>query len=113
MAQLPHLGLTDHVRDHQNAQLVELRVGSAGKPMPGFDERIVDDSGDELPRGTMGNIVLGLPLAPTAVTTLWDDDGRFQRSYLERFGGRWLDTGDAGRVAAEGYVHVMSRSGMN
>lgn len=86
------------------------RPGSAGFPMPGFDVRIVDDAGDELPRGTMGNIVMALPLAPTAFTTLFEDEERFYRGYLLRFNGRWIDTGDAGIIDEDGYVHVMSRS---
>jgi len=86
------------------------RPGSAGLPMPGFDVRIVDDEGDEVPRGTMGNIVLALPLAPTAFTTLFQDEERFYRGYLLRFHGHWLDTGDAGMIDSDGYVHVMSRS---
>ncbi|EGC41875.1 AMP dependent synthetase and ligase [Histoplasma capsulatum var. duboisii H88] len=87
-----------------------VKAGSAGKPMPGFDVRIVNDEGDEVPRGTMGNIVLAMPLAPTAFTTLFNDDERFYKGYLKRFGGRWVDTGDTGMVDEEGYVHVMARS---
>jgi propionyl-CoA synthetase len=86
------------------------KPGSAGVPMPGFDVRIVNDDGDEVPRGTMGNIVLALPLAPSAFTTLFQDEERFYRGYLLRFNGRWLDTGDAGMIDGDGYVHVMSRS---
>ena len=78
--------------------------------MPGFDIRIVDDEGNPLPQGTMGNIVLGTPLAPTGLTTLWKDNERFYKSYMKRFGGRWMDTGDAGIVDEDGYVHIMSRS---
>ena len=87
-----------------------IRPGSAGKPMPGFDVRIVDDEGKEVPPGTMGNIVLASPLAPTGFTTLFNDPERFYKGYLKRFQGRWIDTGDAGMVDADGYVHVMSRS---
>ncbi|KAI4089927.1 MAG: hypothetical protein LQ344_005028 [Seirophora lacunosa] len=87
-----------------------IKPGSAGKPMPGFDVRIVDDEGNEVGRGSMGNIVLGMPLAPTGLTTLFDDDERFYKGYLKRFDGRWMDTGDAGMIDEEGYVHVMSRS---
>ncbi|EQL35986.1 propionyl-CoA synthetase [Blastomyces gilchristii SLH14081] len=87
-----------------------VKAGSAGKPMPGFDVRIVDDEGDEVPNGTMGNIVLAMPLAPTAFTTLFNDDERFYKGYLKRFAGRWVDTGDTGMVDDEGYVHVMARS---
>ena len=87
-----------------------IKPGSAGKPMPGFDVRIVDESGGEVPPGTMGNIVLAVPLAPTGFTTLFNDEERFYKGYMKRFDGRWIDTGDAGMIDEDGYVHVMSRS---
>lgn len=87
-----------------------IKPGSAGKPMPGFDVRIVDDSGKEVKKGQMGNIVLGTPLAPTGFTTLFNDDERFYKGYMKRFNSQWIDTGDAGMVDGNGYVHVMSRS---
>ena len=87
-----------------------IKPGSAGKPMPGFDVRIVDDKGKEVGRGQMGNIVLAVPLAPTGFTTLFNDDERFYKGYMKRFDGKWIDTGDAGMIDEDGYVHVMSRS---
>ncbi|PWY70405.1 acetyl-CoA synthetase-like protein [Aspergillus heteromorphus CBS 117.55] len=92
------------------ASPLSVRPGSAGLPMPGFDVRIVDDEGREVSRGTMGNIVMGIPLAPTAFTQLFNDDERFYRSYLLRFQGKWVDTGDAGLIDEDGYVHIMARS---
>ncbi|KAF1848364.1 acetyl-CoA synthetase-like protein [Cucurbitaria berberidis CBS 394.84] len=87
-----------------------IRPGSAGKAMPGFDVRIVDDKGRELRRGEMGNIVLGIPLAPSAFTTLWKDEERFYKGYLKRFNGKWVDTGDAGMIDEDGYISIMSRA---
>jgi len=58
----------------------------------------------------MGNIVLAMPLAPTGFRTLWQDEQRFYDSYLKRFSGRWLDTGDSGWIDREGYIHVMARN---
>ncbi|KAL8852615.1 MAG: hypothetical protein Q9221_002495 [Calogaya cf. arnoldii] len=87
-----------------------IKPGSAGKAMPGFDVRIVDDNGNEVGKGSMGNIVLGIPLAPSGFTTLFKDEERFYKGYLKRFGGRWIDTGDAGMIDEEGYISVMSRS---
>ena len=87
-----------------------IKPGSAGKPTPGFDVRVVNDVGDEVGKGAMGNIVLALPLAPTAFTTLWRDEERFYNNYLKRFDGRWLDTGDAGMIDENGYIHVMYMS---
>lgn len=87
-----------------------IKPGSAGKPMPGFDVRIVDDEGQEVSPGNMGNIVLAMPLAPSGFTTLFNDEVRFYKGYLQRFNGKWIDTGDAGMIGDDGYVHVMSRS---
>jgi propionyl-CoA synthetase len=91
-------------------ELPAVRSGSAGKPMPGFDVRVVDDDGAPCKPGAMGNIVLGIPLPPTGLTTLWRDEERFWNSYLKRFNGKCIDTGDAGMIDSDGYVHIMSRT---
>jgi propionyl-CoA synthetase len=63
-----------------------------------------------LPRGeTIGNLALRLPLPPGCAPTLWGNDVRFRRSYLEAFPG-WYRTGDAGRVDAQADVWVMGRT---
>ncbi|KAI5860180.1 AMP-binding enzyme [Durotheca rogersii] len=93
-----------------NYKPLPIKPGSAGKAMPGFDVRVVDDNGTEVKRGKMGNIVLAIPLAPTGFTTLWKDEERFYNSYLKRFNGKWIDTGDAGMIDSQGYISIMSRS---
>lgn len=108
IALCPHTGTS--FTGIQVSNPLPIRPGSAGKPLPGFDVHIVDDSGDEVSHGTMGNIVLAIPLAPTGFTTLFNDPERFYKGYMARFSGRWIDTGDAGMIDEEGYVHVMSRS---
>ena len=97
-----------HTRDCVPA--LKIKPGSAGKPAPGFNVKIVDDDGKPLDQGEMGNIVMGLPLGPTAFTTLWQDKERFYKGYLRRFNGRFVDTGDAGMIDKDGCVHVMSRA---
>jgi propionyl-CoA synthetase len=84
--------------------------GCAGKAMPGMDLHVVDDAGNDVPPGTMGNVVLGLPLSPSSFSTLYKDEERFYTSYLKRFSGRWFDTGDAGMFTEEGYAIIMSRA---
>jgi propionyl-CoA synthetase len=81
---------------------LRMKPGSAGKPMPGFNIRIVNDEGREVPQGSMGNIVVGVPWNPTGMTTLWKDEDRFYRGYLKRFNGKWMDTGDAGMIDEDG-----------
>lgn len=108
LALRPTIG-KDHLSEDKHKPL-PMKPGSAGKPAPGFDVRIVDDEGKEVKQGSMGNIVLAMPLAPTASTTLFNDDERFYKGYMKRFDGKWIDTGDAGIIDEDGYVHVMSRS---
>lgn len=109
IALLPSAGRKERESGRDHA-IPNPKAGSAGKAMPGFDVRIVDDEGNELNRGSMGNIVLATPLAPSGFTTLFKDEERFYKGYLKRFDGRWLDTGDAGMIDDDGYIHVMSRS---
>ncbi|KAI0183746.1 acetate-CoA ligase [Xylaria flabelliformis] len=105
----PHSG-HDRKTSVRNHAPPRIKPGSAGKPMPGFDIHVVDEQGKDVGPGLMGNIVLGLPLAPTGFRTLWENEQGFYKSYLERFKGKFLDTGDAGWVDEEGYVYVMSRN---
>mgnify|MGYP001609665763 CR=1 FL=1 len=43
-----------------------------------MDLRIVDDEGKEVKQGDMGNIVLGTPLPPSALGTVWNNESRYQ-----------------------------------
>jgi propionyl-CoA synthetase len=108
IALLPHSGFDR--KSKKAAHPLPIKPGSAGKAMAGFDVRVVDDDGKEVKRGTMGNIVMALPLAPSAFRTLWQDEERFYKGYLKRFDGKWVDTGDAGFIDEEGYISIMSRS---
>lgn len=85
-----------------------VRVGSAGKPMPGHDVRVLDEEGNEQPRGELGNVAIRLPLPPGTLLTLWNNREGHRKNYLDRYPGYYL-TGDSGIVDAEGYVHVMAR----
>jgi propionyl-CoA synthetase len=85
------------------------RLGAAGRAVPGWDIRCIDDHGCEVAAGDSGNIVCGLPLPPGAMTTIWNAHERYERSYFARFPG-WYDTGDAGYVDDEGFVYVMGRT---
>lgn len=86
-----------------------IKAGSPGVPMPGFRLTIVDGMGADVGPGVEGNIVLGLPLPPGTLTTLWGNDERFVSSYLQAFEGRYA-TGDSGYKDSDGYVYVMGRT---
>jgi propionyl-CoA synthetase len=85
-----------------------VKEGSPTKALPGYDVRVVDDEGVEVPRGTEGNIVCKLPLPPGTLTTLWRNDERFVKSYMTKFPG-YYETSDGGYIDEDGYVYVMGR----
>ncbi|SNC64015.1 propionyl-CoA synthetase [Hymenobacter gelipurpurascens] len=84
------------------------RAGSAGHPVPGYDVQILDEAGLPVPAGTTGLVAVKLPLPPGCLPTLWQDDARFQSSYLDTFPGYYF-TGDGGYQDAEGYFYIMGR----
>jgi len=86
-----------------------IRAGSPTKPMPGYDVRVLDESGAQVPAGVDGAIVVRLPLPPGTLPTLWRDDERYVESYLSRFPGHYL-TGDGGHLDDDGYLWVMGRT---
>jgi len=89
-------------------ELLPIKPGSPTKAVPGWDLRVVDDEGDEVPAGTIGNIVVKLPLPPGSLPTLFHNDEGYKRSYLSRFEG-YYETSDAGFIDEDGYVSIMSR----
>jgi propionyl-CoA synthetase len=86
-----------------------VKRGSPTVAMPGYDIRVVDEACNEVPRGTMGSIVVKLPLPPSALPTLWQHDERMWESYLSEFPG-YYKTADAGYIDDDGYVYVMGRT---
>ncbi|RXF73458.1 propionyl-CoA synthetase [Hansschlegelia zhihuaiae] len=90
-------------------ELLPVKHGSPTVPMPGYDLKILEDDGREAPAGKLGNIVLKLPLPPGCLPTLWNDEARFRKGYLEAFPG-YYQTSDAGFVDEDGYVFFMART---
>jgi propionyl-CoA synthetase len=90
-------------------EMLPVKPGSCTRPVPGYDVRVLDDHGRELPAGETGNIVIQLPLPPGCLPTLWNDDAGFERSYLRAYPG-FYQTSDAGYKDADGYLWVMSRT---
>jgi propionyl-CoA synthetase len=86
-----------------------VRPGSPTVAVPGFDVRVLDETGGEVGPGVEGAICVRLPLPPGTLPTLWGDDDRYVESYLSAFDGYYL-SGDGGYVDEDGYVFVMGRT---
>jgi long-chain acyl-CoA synthetase len=81
----------------------EAAVGGTGigRPFPGVEVRILDDSGAALPDGAAGNICVRSPMVSNGY--LWGDDGQA----LKSFDG-WFTVGDQGYLEA-GELHILGR----
>ena len=90
-------------------ELKEIKMGSATVPVPGFDVQILNKNGQKVRSAETGSIVIKLPLPPGCLPTLWNDNERYQTSYLSTFPGYYL-TGDGGYKDKDGYVFVMGRT---
>ena len=86
-----------------------VKNGSPTFPMPGYNVQVLDEVGEICKPGETGNIVIHLPLPPSCLPTLWNDDERFKQSYLSQYPGYYL-TGDEGIKDEEGYIFVMGRT---
>ena len=85
-----------------------LKNGSPTFPMPGYNVQVLDEEGKTCKPGETGNIVIHLPLPPSCLPTLWNDDERFKQSYLSQYPGYYI-TGDEGIKDKDGYIFVMGR----
>lgn len=90
-------------------EMLPVKPGSPTRAVPGYDIRILDHDGHEVPRGSMGAICVKLPLPPSCLPTLWNADQRFIDAYLSEYPG-YYQTGDAGYMDEDGYIFVMSRT---
>jgi len=86
-----------------------MKNGSPTLPMPGYNVQVLDEVGEICKPGETGNIVIHLPLPPSCLPTLWNDDERFKQSYLSQYPGYYL-TGDEGIKDEDGYIFVMGRT---
>ncbi len=89
--------------------LLPVKRGSPSVPMPGYDVRVVDEAAKPLAVGTMGSIVVKLPLPPGGLPTLYRQDERMRESYLHEFPG-YYKTADAGLIDEDGYLTILGRT---
>jgi len=84
--------------------------GSCTLPLPGIQAAVVDETGNELPNGQGGILVVKRPW-PSMIRTIWGDPERFKKSYFpEELGGKLYLAGDGAiRNEKTGYFTITGR----
>jgi carnitine-CoA ligase len=79
--------------------------GSAGTPLPHYEVAIHDSSGEQVPSGTVGEIVC----RPRVAGKIMLGYHGMPSETLERMRDLWFHTGDAGFIDASGEIHFVDR----
>lgn len=85
-----------------------IRHGGCSAPVCGYDVHILDKEGNETGVNKLGDMVLKMPLPPGTLSTLYNDDDRYVKEYLEHFPG-FYDTMDCAFRDEDGYIHIVGR----
>ena len=103
---LDYYGLTESYPLVANYPFLEVREGSMGKPMPGWDIQILDEDERPVPAGERGEICMRARSNPHYPLGYWRQD----EETAETFGGEWFHTKDAARFDEDGYVWYEGRA---
>jgi acetyl-CoA synthetase len=103
---LDYYGLTESYPLCGNFPTVEVREGSMGRPMPGWDVAILDEDEQPLPPGERGEICLRARSNPHYPLGYWNRPEDTE----EVFGGDWFHTKDAAELDEDGYVWYAGRA---
>lgn len=80
------------------------RAGAIGKSAPGHEVAIIDEIGEPVPAGVLGQIAVRYP-DPVMFLEYWEKPEATE----EKFVGQWMVTGDQGILDEDGYVHFVGR----
>jgi acetyl-CoA synthetase len=86
--------------------LVATKPGSATRPFPGIDAKILDERGNEVKVGG-GYLAITSPW-PSMLRGIWRDPERFQQQYWSKWPGIYF-TGDGAKRDADGYFWLLGR----
>jgi len=96
-------GGTCSLRAHENPD----KLHTVGKPAPGHDIRLIDDSGKEVAQGEIGEVVGRSPAMMNGYHN--QPEKTAESEWRDGDGNRFIRTGDVGRFDAEGFLTLMDR----
>ena len=100
---LDGIGSTELLQTFLSNRPGDIRYGSTGKPVPGYEARIVDDKGRELGADEIGELIIR---GPSAAEGYWNQRSKNHRTFV----GEWTYTGDKYRRDADGYYYYCGRT---
>jgi 4-hydroxybenzoate-CoA ligase len=100
---LDGIGSTEMLQTFLSNRPGDIRYGSTGKPVPGYEVKIVDEGGQALPAGEIGELVVR---GPTAGEGYWNQVTKSRRTFV----GEWTHTGDKFVCDQDGYYHYCGRT---
>ena len=85
-------------------------VGSACRPLPGYDIRVLDEKTNEelVKPNSLGKVCIKLPMPPSFMLSLWGNDEAFKKKYISS-DNKYYISGDCGYFDEGGYIHIMTR----
>ena len=100
---LDGVGSTEMLHIYCSNRLDEVRPGSSGKPVPGYELKILDPEGHPVSSGEAGDLYVK---GDSALALYWAQHEKSKRSIV----GEWFFTGDRYRVDDEGFFWYEGRS---
>jgi 4-hydroxybenzoate-CoA ligase len=100
---LDGIGSTELLQTFLSNRPGDIRYGSTGKPVPGYEARIVDEKGRELPADEIGELIVR---GPSAAEGYWNQRAKSQRTFV----GEWTHTGDKFRRDGDGFYYYCGRT---
>ena len=100
---LDGIGSTELLQTFLSNRPGDIRYGSTGKPVPGYETRIVDETGRDLAANEIGELIVR---GPSAAEGYWNQRAKSRRT----FAGEWTYTGDKFRRDADGYYYYCGRT---
>jgi len=100
---LDGIGSTEMLHIFMSNRPGEVRYGTTGKPVPGYDVRLVDEHGKEVAQGELGELQIR---GPSSACQYWNQRAKSLATFL----GEWTRAGDKYSVDADGYYTYGGRS---
>jgi 4-hydroxybenzoate-CoA ligase len=100
---LDGIGSTEMLHIFVSNRPGDVRYGTSGKPVPGYDVRLVDDAGGDVAEGDVGELLV---TGPSAAQGYWHQREKSRHT----FEGRWTRSGDKYVRDGQGYYTYQGRT---